>query len=194
MKVLSKTIESAQTIKKSKFICFGYFVQTKDQVKDIINDIKKKYPDASHVCYAYILDDKTYYFTDGGEPSGSAGKPIYGALQSYKLNYTLFIVVRYFGGIKFGPGPLRQTFKNVTLSTLKLAQTQDARISDVVKIQIPLSLTKQIDSLFKNSILDKKYSHDDVIITIKGDFDKISLILNKLNIKPISVELKQIVK
>lgn len=192
MRILSVNIKSSYTIKKSKFICLGYFVNSKDDVKKIVSQCKKEYSDASHICYAYILDDNNYYFIDGGEPSGTAGKPIYGSLQTYKLNYILFIVVRYFGGIKFGPGPLRQTFKNVVLDTLKTAKIKKSEVLDVIQILIPLSLTKQIDSIFNDAIIHRSYNDGYVTISIKGQCNRLLPILNNLKIKPIVIKHKQI--
>lgn len=193
MKILSKEINSSFTIKKSKFLCFGFIVNSKEEVKTKIDYLKKEYPDASHICYAYILDDKTYYFTDGGEPSGSAGKPIYGALLSSKLNYTLLVVVRYFGGIKFGPGPLRSTFKDVATQTLKLAEFKTCMVCDLIQIKIEYSQVKKIDSVFKQEIYNKKFDKEFVLITLAGDKNKISSKLKLLNLKPISIKENQVV-
>lgn len=193
MKVLSKQITYSTTIKKSKFLCFGYFVQTKDDVKNIINGLKKEYPDASHICYAYILDDKTFYFTDGGEPSGTAGKPIYGALQSFNLNYTLLVVVRYFGGIKFGPGPLRSTFKNVAVQTLELSKFKDCIVADVIKINVPYDLVKKVTTIFNSSIINKQFKKEFVEIELAGDKKIILNKLKTLNLKPQRIKENQVV-
>lgn len=193
MKILSKEINSSFTIKKSKFLCFAFIVNSKEEVKIKIDYLKKEYPDASHICYAYILDDKTYYFTDGGEPSGTAGKPIYGALLSSKLNYTLLVVVRCFGGIKFGPGPLRSTFKDVATQTLKLAEFKTCRVCDLIQIKVEYSQVKKIDSIFKQEIYNKKFEKEFVLITLAGDKNKISSKLKLLNLKPISIKENQVV-
>lgn len=193
MKVLSKQITHLTTIKKSKFLCFGYFVQTKDDVKNIINGLKKEYPDASHICYAYILDDKTFYFTDGGEPSGTAGKPIYGALQSFKLNYTLLVVVRYFGGIKFGPGPLRSTFKSVAKQTLELSKLKDCVVADVIQINVPYDLIKKVTTIFNSSIINKQFKKEFVEIELAGDKKIILSKLKTLNLKPQTIKENQVV-
>lgn len=193
MKILSTSINNSFTIKKSKFICFGYFVKSKDEARDIINAIKKQYPDASHICYAYILDDKIYYYTDGGEPSGTAGKPIYGALLSLKLNYTLCVVVRYFGGIKFGPGPLRSTFKDVALQTLSKAKTKISEIKDVVRIKVPYSQIKFITNTFKTYIISKQYDKEFVVIDLAGKKESLTKQLQSLKIKPIKIKENQVV-
>lgn len=192
MKILESTIKSSFSIKKSKFLCFGYRVNNKDEVKDIINGLKKEYPDASHICYAYILDDNNYYFTDGGEPSGTAGKPIYGALQSFKLNCTLLVVIRYFGGIKFGPGPLRATFKDIAMQTLKSSKLKECVVTDIVQIKISFDQVKKVTSSFK-SIIHKKFTKEYVLIDIGGKKEEIIKKLKLLNIQPNSIKENQVV-
>lgn len=192
MKILESTIKSSFSIKKSKFLCFGYRVNNKEEIKAIINGLKKQYPDASHICYAYILDDNNYYFTDGGEPSGTAGKPIYGALQSFKLNYTLLVVIRYFGGIKFGPGPLRATFKDVAMQTLKSSKLKECVVADIVQIKISFDQVKKVTSSFK-SIIQKKFTQEYVLIDIAGKKEEIIKKLKLLNIQPHLIKENQVV-
>lgn len=193
MQILSSPIKSSFTIKKSKFLCFGYLIKSKLECKSIIDSLKKEYPDASHICYAYVLDDKTFYFTDGGEPSGTAGKPIYGAIQSFKLNYTLLVVVRYFGGIKFGPGPLRSTFKDVATQTLKLAKTKSVKLADVVQINITYDRLKEIKLMFNRSIAKIDYQKDGVKIDLVGNVAFITKQLSLIKIKPLCIKKDQLV-
>ena len=192
MKILESAIKSSFSIKKSKFLCFGYRVNNKEEIKAIINGLKKQYPDASHICYAYILDDHNYYFTDGGEPSGTAGKPIYGALQSFKLNYTLLVVIRYFGGIKFGPGPLRATFKDVAMQTLKSSKLKECVVADIVQIKISFDQVKKVTSSFK-SIIQKKFTQEYVLIDIAGKKEEIIKKLKLLNVQPHLIKENQVV-
>ncbi|MCQ3908679.1 MAG: YigZ family protein [Mycoplasmoidaceae bacterium] len=193
MKILSSSIQATYTIKKSKFYCFGHFVNNKEDVKNLISKYKKGYSDASHICYAYILDDKTYYLTDGGEPSGTAGQPIYTALQSFHLNYTLLIVIRYFGGIKFGPGPLRATFKDIAIQTLNLAKLKDCQIADLVEIKVPYDKIRQILMTFRNCIYKKKYEKEFVCICLVGNKKDLINQLDHLDIKPILIKENQVV-
>lgn len=94
----------------SRFISFAFPVETEEEVKNIVGDLKKKYHDARHHCYAYrlgYLGDK-FRANDDGEPSSSAGRPILGQIDSRGLSDVLVVVVRYFGGIKLGiPGLIR---------------------------------------------------------------------------------------
>ncbi len=94
----------------SRFLAFAYPVETEAQIKEIVSSLKKEYHDARHHCYAYRLGYKADVFrvNDDGEPSGSAGRPILGQIDSRGLSDVLVVVVRYFGGIKLGiPGLIR---------------------------------------------------------------------------------------
>lgn len=106
-------ISTTETIvKKSKFIGFVYAVDSEKQAQDIIKQVKGKHSDAKHVVYAYTLKNSAKY-SDDGEPQGTAGKPIYDILQKGNIINTLVIVVRYFGGILLGAGPLLRAYKDV---------------------------------------------------------------------------------
>ncbi len=96
-------------IKKSKFIGLHYQIEAEDQAKDIIKNIKKEHKKATHVTFAYILNT-TARKSDDGEPSGTAGNPIYTILERKKLTKNLVIVIRYYGGIKLGGGGLIRSY------------------------------------------------------------------------------------
>lgn len=194
MKIIEKSNPTDLTDKKSKFICFAFFVESKDEIKKILKDLKEQYYDASHICYAYILDNKTYYCSDGGEPSGCAGKPIYEAIKSFQLNYCLVVVVRWFGGIKFGPGPLRQAFKYMAKQTLSCAKIKDAFVSDMITISIPYSISKSIQSQFRNNIYSKKFGKDSVSLVLVGKEDEIIPKLKSQNINIVEIKKNRVVK
>lgn len=194
MNILNKNIQAKFTIKKSKFLCFGYIVKNKDEAKSIVSDIKHEYPDASHVCYAYLLSDKEFYHTDGGEPSGTAGIPIYNAIKSFNLNYCLFVVVRYFGGIKFGPGPLRSTFKQITIDTLKQTKICQGIISDVIQIRVEYNKFKSTSKILKPFIKNLIYTKEYVTLELVGDTKQISKLLNELKLTIVKIEKNRLVK
>ncbi len=107
----------------SRFISFAFPVETEEEVKEIVADLKKKYHDARHHCYAYRLGhlgDK-FRANDDGEPSSSAGRPILGQIDSRGLSDTLVVVVRYFGGIKLGIPGLIRAYKTSTAEALDKA-------------------------------------------------------------------------
>lgn len=96
-------------IKKSKFIAFAYQLETKDEVKSTLEDLKKAHPKARHICYAYKLSN-TAGMSDDGEPQGTAGKPMFNLLNMKNVDNTLVVVVRYFGGKKLGAGGLIRAY------------------------------------------------------------------------------------
>lgn len=107
----------------SRFIAKAYPVETEEEVKEIVNSLKKEYHDARHHCYAYRLglDGSKYRANDDGEPSGSAGRPILGQIDSAGLSDVLVVVVRYFGGIKLGIPGLIRAYKTSTADALRNA-------------------------------------------------------------------------
>ena len=104
-------------IKKSKFIAYYYSLDSLDEVKEILNDLKSVHKRAKHIVYAYKYAN-TASKSDDKEPSGTAGLPLYNLLESNDLNNKLIVVVRYFGGIKLGAGPLMRAYKNAGASVL----------------------------------------------------------------------------
>ena len=112
-KTISAPSEGIYTEKRSKFIAIALPVRTVDEVKSHLEVYQKKYYDARHVCYAYMLgpERKDFRANDNGEPSGTAGKPILGQINSNELTDILIIVVRYFGGIKLGTSGLIVAYK-----------------------------------------------------------------------------------
>lgn len=104
----------------SRFIAMAYPVETEEEVKEIVSSIRKEYHDARHHCYAYRLglDGELFRANDDGEPSGSAGRPILGQIDSLALSDVLVVVVRYFGGIKLGIPGLIRAYKTSTSDAL----------------------------------------------------------------------------
>jgi len=113
IKTIATPAEAVFKEKRSKFLAFAYPVENEAEIKEKIAFLKKKYHDARHHCYAYILgaDKSAYRMNDDGEPSGTAGRPIHGQLLSKEVTNVLIVVVRYFGGIKLGTGGLRVAYK-----------------------------------------------------------------------------------
>ena len=107
--------------KNSKFFGSAFPIQSEDEVKTIIDGLRKKHPNAGHFCYAYQIgtDTLSYRANDDGEPSNSAGMPIYGQIQSFSLTNTLVVVARIFGGVKLGVGGLISAYKTTAQLTLE---------------------------------------------------------------------------
>ena len=131
----------------SRFIALAYPVETEDQVRDIVAGLKKEYHDARHHCYAYRLGHLGDRFraNDDGEPSGSAGRPILGQIDSAGLSDILVVVVRYFGGIKLGIPGLIRAYKTSTADALAQAR--------VVEKVAGLSFRVRFDYLDMNAVM-----------------------------------------
>jgi len=123
--------------KGSKFIAHAIPVNSEDEIKQELEQLKKEYYDARHHCYAYILgfDRLVYRMNDDGEPSGTAGKPIYGQLQTNDLTNTLVVVIRYFGGTKLGVRGLIDAYKYATMDALQQNQIETRIINDVFELK-----------------------------------------------------------
>lgn len=110
--------------KNSKFFGYAFPVKNEDAVKFLLNTLKKQHHAARHWCYAYQIGTETIKFraNDDGEPSNSAGQPIYGQIQSFKLTNILIVVVRYFGGVKLGVGGLINAYKTTAQFALEASK------------------------------------------------------------------------
>lgn len=104
-------------VKKSKFIAYFYEIEDILEIKPIIDSLRKEHKKAKHIVYAYKYQN-TAGKTDDKEPSGTAGLPLYNLLEANNLNDRLLVVVRYFGGIKLGAGPLSRAYKNAGVSVI----------------------------------------------------------------------------
>lgn len=126
--------EGIYTEKRSKFIAMAFSVRTVDEIKVHLEACQKKYYDARHVCYAYMLghERKDFRANDNGEPSGTAGKPILGQINSNELTDILIVVVRYFGGIKLGTSGLIQAYKAAAAEAIAAAEFVERTVDDVV--------------------------------------------------------------
>ena len=134
-KTISKITNSKFTVKGSKFLGYAYPVESKEEIDEILVDIRKKYYDATHHCYAWQLGydkDITFRYNDDGEPSGTAGKPIYGAIQRLDLTNVLVVSIRYYGGTKLGTGGLIKAYGQSASDTLELAKIKTVEIGDKI--------------------------------------------------------------
>ena len=128
------TTASEQTLHKdrgSKFYGYAFPVTNQQDIKECIDKLKKQHHTARHFCYAWQLGEmyQKYRANDDGEPNNSAGMPIYGQLQAFKLTNTLVVSVRYFGGTKLGVGGLIQAYKTSAKLTLEIAAIQEKTIN-----------------------------------------------------------------
>ncbi|MEE1113278.1 MAG: YigZ family protein [Bacteroidales bacterium] len=160
---IEKSVETIYKEKGSKFLSFLYPVSSVDEVKEYLTQLKKKYYDATHHCYAYIIgyDKETFRMNDDGEPSSTAGKPIYGQLQSNDLTNVLLVVVRYFGGTKLGVSGLIKAYKESSAECIALAQIVEKQVKNKYNIyfayedmNVVMNILKQNNAEQKNQIFD----------------------------------------
>ena len=188
MNTLVTNKENTIVINKSKFICCLFIINNVDEAYEHLNSIRDKYEDATHYCYAYIIDNYKKC-SDDKEPSGTAGLPILNVLEKNELTNVLCIVVRYFGGIKLGAGGLVRAYTSSVVSAL------NNNIKKIVKgleveILFNYDKVKLIENILKNQITNKEFnefitykfiiSHDDYDL-IKDKLKDICLKVNVLN-------------
>ena len=166
-------------IKNSKFITLLYKVYSLEDIKNTLVNVKTLYPNATHYCYAYILNNEKRS-SDDGEPSGTAGTPILNILESNNLNYVLSIVVRYFGGIKLGSSGLIRAYSRSIKEALKENTLTQLTEGINVNITFSWSNTKQIDYLLKDQLINKKEYLDNITYNISIPINILNTLKNYL--------------
>ena len=160
-KTIAKPAEGSYSEKRSKFLAYAFPVQNEQEVKQRLAEIQKKHWDARHHCYAYILGPHkdAYRLNDNGEPSGTAGRPIYGQLLSKDLTNTLVIVVRYFGGIKLGVSGLQNAYKVAAKEALDTAVIEERTIQEQYRVVFEYVKMNDIMQILKDpeiQVLDRQ--------------------------------------
>lgn len=137
--------------KRSKFLAFAHHVETIDEIKDILASYRKKYYDARHVCYAYMLgaDKADFRANDDGEPSSTAGKPILGQINSYELTNVLVIVVRYYGGVNLGTGGLIVAYRTAAADALDHATIETRLVEEIITYSFPYPMMNAVMRVIK---------------------------------------------
>lgn len=176
MKSIKFNIENEFIIKKSKFITKLYFVTNEIEIKNILDENKTEYKDATHICYAYILNN-VERFNDDSEPSGTAGIPILNVLKNNNLNNVLCIVIRYFGGIKLGAGGLIRAYCSSVSEALN--KTEIINVVNGKKIELTFSYDdiKKVNHILNDiNIVDKQFDENVKYIIIVKEKNVNSLI------------------
>ncbi|MBF1428917.1 IMPACT family protein [Hoylesella nanceiensis] len=160
--------EGIYTEKRSKFLAFAHPVETIDEIKDLLTDYKKKYYDARHVCYAYMLGPERADFraNDDGEPSSTAGKPILGQINSRELTNILVVVIRYFGGVKLGTSGLIVAYREAAAEALSAATVIEKTIEETVTFTFPYMMMNSVMRVVKElnpRIVEQKYDETCII-------------------------------
>ncbi len=137
----------------SKFLAFAYPVETQDDCKKIIQELKKEHPKAVHHCFAYRLGSEGLIFrvSDDGEPSGTAGRPILGQIDSKELTNVMVVVVRYFGGTLLGVPGLINAYKSTTAMALQLVPVIQKPIEVLYELQFDYTLMNEVMMVIKQT-------------------------------------------
>lgn len=166
-------------IKNSKFITLLYKVYSQEDIKNYLKEVKYLYPNATHYCYAYILNNEKRS-SDDGEPSGTAGTPILNILESNNLNYILAVVIRYFGGIKLGSSGLIRAYSRSVKEAIK--ENILTKLIEGINVNITFSWSniKQIDYLLKDQLINKKEYLDNITYNISIPINILDTLKNYL--------------
>lgn len=181
---ISKISEGLYKEKGSKFLAFAIPVRTLDEIKAILEEKRKAFHDARHVCYAYILgpEGKEFRANDDGEPSGTAGRPMLGILQSYNLTYTLLIIVRYFGGTKLGTSGLINAYKESANDAIVNNEIIEKTIDKMLVVKFEYPFLNEIMKIVKEeepTIINQEFEMEcSMTLSIRQrDYDRLK---NKL--------------
>lgn len=146
-KTIKSPASATYTEKRSKFIAYIESIETVEESKEILDKLRKEYYDARHICWAYMLGPERDNFrsNDDGEPSGTAGKPILGQINSYNITNVFIAVIRYFGGIKLGTSGLITSYREAASLAIQEAE--------IIEKTIDLRLSFTFDYLSMNDVM-----------------------------------------
>ena len=173
-----------ETEKRSKFISFAFFVKNEEEIQNHLKEIKAKYYDAKHHVYAYKLEkNNAEKFSDDGEPSGTAGMPLLGVINSYELKNVLIVVVRYFGGILLGTSGLRKMYISGGCGSIENAKIEKRALCDIIELKVNYSnYSKVLDAIKKHGgVIENTDYEDDIKLKFYTEKDKTSKILKKIS-------------
>lgn len=189
---ITSNYEGSYKEKGSKFIAFALPAIDELEVKQHLEKIKKEYYDARHHCYAYRLgtDKSLHRMNDDGEPSGTAGRPIFGQILSNDLTNILIIVIRYFGGTKLGVSGLINAYKTASKDALESAKIITKTIKDIYQVEYKYELMNNVMKIIKDDdlkILDQRFEMDCLIkFAVRKKFSQLTYEkfhkINNLNI------------
>jgi len=186
-KTIASLAQGTYTEKRSKFLTFAMPVRSLDEVKEHLKYYEKKYFDARHVCYAYMLGAERTDFraNDNGEPSGTAGKPILGQINSFGLTDILIVVVRYFGGIKLGTSGLIVAYKTAAQEALNAAE--------IIEKTVDVDITFLFEYPFMNDVMRIVKEESPEIISQDFDNDcRMTLRIRKSQFDKLRERLKKV--
>ena len=155
-KTITQSAQGSFRDKGSKFLAFAFPATSEQEVKQHLEVLRKQYYDATHHCYAYVLgfDKSAFRFNDDGEPSGTAGRQIYGQILSNDLTNILIVIIRYYGGTNLGIPGLIHAYKTATAEALKNATIVAKIVKEVYQIEYPYEVMNDVMKIIKDEILE----------------------------------------
>ena len=187
-KTIKSEGEGYYTDKRSKFLAFALHVTNVDEIKEIIARYRKKYYDARHVCYAYMLGPERTDFraNDDGEPSSTAGKPILGQINSQELTDILIIVVRYYGGINLGTSGLIVAYREAASDAIAHSEIEIRQVEEIITYSFAYPLMNDVMRIVKEMqprIISQTYDNTcEIKLSIrKSESEQLRNRLNKLS-------------
>ncbi|MGE5395161.1 MAG: IMPACT family protein [Candidatus Saccharibacteria bacterium] len=168
-RTIAKPSEGLFKDKGSRFISFALPVNSEEEIKEIIQSIKKEHHSARHHCYAWRLGaiNPVFRVNDDGEPSSTAGKPILGQIQSFELTNILIVVVRYFGGTLLGVSGLINAYRNAALDAINNAQIEERIIEKTFLIEFDYAVMNDVMKIFKDEKLPQVDPQYDLSCSVK---------------------------
>lgn len=184
-KTISAPAEASFTEQKSKFLSFIHPVESAEDAKAIVKDYAKRFYDARHVCWAYMIgaDRLTFLSSDNGEPSGTAGKPILGQINSFEITNVVIAVVRYFGGIKLGTSGLIAAYREAARLAIEAADIVESKEMTNISFTFPYIAMNDVMKLIKSSparISDQSFDNT-CAITLSLPLDDAPALLDALS-------------
>ena len=188
--VPSKTVVDEQVIKKSRFISYIQRVRNKKEALDFIKEIKLKYPDARHHCWAYIAGHPTTTtdigFSDDGEPQGTAGKPILNVLQHRLVGEIVLVVVRYFGGIKLGAGGLVRAYSSSAHLAAEKLETKLLIPTKRLILNLPYDQEQKVQRYLKDHAIKTINAEYLIQVSLEIEIEKQKLEITKQDLTNIT--------
>ena len=180
--------EGYYTDKRSKFLAFAHHVSTVEEIKEILARYRKKYFDARHVCYAYMLGPERLEFraNDDGEPSSTAGKPILGQINSNELTDILIVVVRYYGGVNLGTSGLIVAYREAAADAIAHSEIETRQVEEIITYNFPYPMMNDVMRIVKDMqprIVSQTYDNTcEIKLSIrKSEAEQLKNRLNKLS-------------
>ena len=171
---INSTGKGYYTEKRSKFYAFAHHVETVDDCKALINEYRKKYFDARHCCYAYMLgpERQEWRANDDGEPSSTGGKPIMGQINSHELTDILVCVIRYYGGVNLGTSGLIEAYRTAAASAIEDADIIECFQKEEVKVHFTYPMMNGVMRIVKEmnpAIVSQSFDNDcDITLSIRA--------------------------